>query len=648
MTQGKNDPKQPVSKGAKWTSGGTGLSGIDRDPRSVIDGSVRSGVSVVAGVETSRRWRLAQGLALLISIYVVFQGVEVVLRVSGHRPGLGTLGGTWAAPSKGCQTVSAVDPGSPAARAGIAVGDRICFEPAWVPLRQLVAGEHVSAKVRRGTSGRSVVLTAAPSSSKMDLGELRYASAELICALLGAFILLRSRAQPAAVLLGAGLVFFGRAYVTPEVLEGGAHTFLAAYAFDLFLNAATYPAFLAFAVVLFERAAGKRAIGGWAICGLLLAATTAAYAVGYLVSTLAGQNSFTERPVVYAHVGEEIAMALTAVYLFRTRRRTPAIERQRYTLMLLALACIFSSQTATNWLSLNPQSEASVAASPLQAIGDLLAGVVAPALFAYAILRHKVLDLGFALNRTLIYGVVSAVLLAAFGLIEWAVEHFVPIEGREKNAIVDAAIALGVFLTFHRVRDVVEHGVEGLFFRRWQEQEAALRKFVREARFITTSEALLNTAVTALSRFSDGADVALYLDADQGCLIRVAASGRAAPDRLDPNDPAIVTLRAERKPLEIEGSGSGLPAVLAAPMVDRHEVGGVVLLGPKPSGAGYRPDEIDLLAWAATQIGLDFLALDKEQLQLEKDRLLSEVLGWRRKAEDLEGILTKAVASQPA
>lgn len=76
-------------------------------------------------------------------------------------------------------------------------------------------------------------------------------------------------------------------------------------------------------------------------------------------------------------------------------------------------------------------------------------------------------------------------------------------------------------------------------------------------------------------------------------------------------------------------------------MIDRHEVCGVVLLGPKPSGAGYRPDELDLLAWASTQISLDLLALEKERLQ-------SEAVGWRRKAEDLEGILTKAVASQPA
>jgi hypothetical protein len=60
---------------------------------------------------------------------------------------------------------------------------------------------------------------------------------------------------------------------------------------------------------------------------------------------------------------------------------------------------------------------------------------------------------------------------------------------------VDAAIAVGVFLTFHRVRDVVE----GLFFRRWQKAEADLRKFVREAAFFGEAPALTRAFVQALS-----------------------------------------------------------------------------------------------------------------------------------------------------
>lgn len=109
---------------------------------------------------------------------------------------------------------------------------------------------------------------------------------------------------------------------------------------------------------------------------------------------------------------------------------------------------------------------------------------IGPVLFAYAIFRHRILDLGFAINRTVVYGAVTALLLTAFGLIEWAVDHLIRIQGREKSALIDAGIAVGVFLTFHRVRDFVEHGIESVLFRSWHENEARLRRFVHDASHI--------------------------------------------------------------------------------------------------------------------------------------------------------------------
>jgi hypothetical protein len=48
-------------------------------------------------------------------------------------------------------------------------------------------------------------------------------------------------------------------------------------------------------------------------------------------------------------------------------------------------------------------------------------------------------------------------------------------------------------------------------------------------------------------------------------------------------------------------------------MVNRNEVFGLAILGPKPSGQNYRPDEIELIGWATNQIGLDLHALEVER-----------------------------------
>ncbi|MGZ3304802.1 MAG: hypothetical protein ACXU8U_02985, partial [Asticcacaulis sp.] len=80
---------------------------------------------------------------------------------------------------------------------------------------------------------------------------------------------------------------------------------------------------------------------------------------------------------------------------------------------------------------------------------------------------------------------------------------------------------------------------------------------------------------------------------------------------LDADDPFMVTLRADRAATAPDAGG----IALALPMIHRTEVVGVVLMGRKPSGFAYRPDEKEVLAWAAHQVGLDLHALEVERLQ---------------------------------
>ena len=309
--------------------------------------------------------------------------------------------------------------------------------------------------------------------------------------------------------------------------------------------------------------------------------------------------------------------------------RSPA-EKQRIGLLAAAFALVVFNQ---GWFQLTgflPNQEVvDLIDSGWTLAMDALAGVVAPALFAYAILRHRVLDLGFALNRTLIYSGVSAIMLGAFGLIEWGFDHFVKIHGRGENALIDAAIALGVYLAFHRVTGVVEHVVETLFFHRWREKEAQLRRFVADAAFVTRPDALLSALVGAAGRFADVQGAAVYLAQAGGDYRRAEGAVVGLPDTLDANDPALVRARGEHKPVEPEAVGSRLAAGLVCPMVQRNEVTGLLVLGPRAEGQAFRPDEIELLGWATAQVGLDLHALEIEALQASVTRLEHQLEGAR-------------------
>jgi hypothetical protein len=60
-------------------------------------------------------------------------------------------------------------------------------------------------------------------------------------------------------------------------------------------------------------------------------------------------------------------------------------------------------------------------------------------------------------------------------------------------------------------------------------------------------------------------------------------------------------------------------------MLHRSVLLGLVVLGPKPGGTTYRPDEVEVLAYAARHVGLDLHALRVEQLESERAELTETV-----------------------
>ena len=178
--------------------------------------------------------------------------------------------------------------------------------------------------------------------------------------------------------------------------------------------------------------------------------------------------------------------------------------RARFGLLLIALLLTFCLTAVQTYSFLVLKLARMDPENPLYDVNVVLS-FVGPLLFAYAVLRHKVVDLGFVLNRTLVYGAVSVIMLSAFALTEWAVGHVLEPSGRGENEAVDAVIAVLVTLSFTRVHAFVERYVEALFFRGWHENEKRLKRFTAEAGFVTRSESLRAAWLKELARFTGGA-----------------------------------------------------------------------------------------------------------------------------------------------
>jgi hypothetical protein len=219
---------------------------------------------------------------------------------------------------------------------------------------------------------------------------------------------------------------------------------------------------------------------------------------------------------------------------------------------------------------------------------------------------------------------VTFTLLAAFGLLEWSVEHLIPEAWHEGGPYISAIIAVSLFLAFHRVRDWVERRIERLFFSSWHRAEAALKRYVKSARHFEKVPKICTSFTEAVTKYAQGADAALYLRQRDGTY-RLEAGKLTGAEAVQADDhPVFALMRSEREPIDLSQVDATLPGTLALPMLDQGVLLGFVLLAGKPDGAPYRPDEVENLGWAAQQVGLDLRALHARQLEEEIDKLSAQ------------------------
>jgi hypothetical protein len=582
------------------------------------------------------RWQQALLIALLVLL--IGNRLTALVDMAAYRSGLLgeiALNSGRAIPDPkapaGFGRMVEVDPNGPVAKAGIRNGDFVRTDlPYYYAVRPEV-GDRINFTLDRDgvRSEHQIVVEPLPTGHEQArINDLRLANvlAVSISLLAGCFIVWRGWGNAAAMLLGAGLVAigFGDTNQPPWATDLG-------LALPMFWLMVVFNAFavlvIPFAMRMFEQQAGSLPRWHWRLFNIwfvwcLVSLAVYAWDRFWLTNYISWAGGVGYMPSL-----KVISIAVAMAYLVAAWRKGSATERNRMTLIIAALSAYFFPTVLNLWNAMQTGTiVGGDSSASLIYFNAAMQGIVAPGLLAYAVLRHKLFDLGFAVNRTLVFGTISLILLVGFALIEWAVDHLVPKSWHEASAFYSAGIAVGLFLLFHRIRDGVEHVIERLFFRSWHQNEAALKRFVAAAAHVEKPEALVGSFVAELARFSGGAAAALYVRTAEG---RYA---NAAGDSIDADDPALAAMRAEQGAVVPAEVHSPLPAALALPMMHQAALAGFVLLGPKPTGEDYRPDEVEIMAWATQQVGLDLQAIrvrDLEQsvAKLEaRNRNLSEIL----------------------
>jgi hypothetical protein len=137
-----------------------------------------------------------------------------------------------------------------------------------------------------------------------------------------------------------------------------------------------------------------------------------------------------------------------------------------------------------------------------------------PIAVGFAVLKYRLYDIDLLINRTLVYGSLTATLVALyFGGIVLLQSVFVLLTG-EKSTVAVVASTLVIAALFNPLRRRIQSFVDRRFYRKKYDARKTLETFSLKLRDETDLEALNNDLVGVVRETMQPAHVSLWLRAD--------------------------------------------------------------------------------------------------------------------------------------
>ena len=229
--------------------------------------------------------------------------------------------------------------------------------------------------------------------------------------------------------------------------------------------------------------------------------------------------------------------------------------------------------------------------------------LIALALFilSYALLRHRLVAFALVIDRALVYGLITALVVGVVAAINSVVLREVLPPGASLAVQVLVPLLLGIAL--RQVKGYLDRVVERVFFRGKYLSEKALRAFARRVGHFDDASSLLGAALAEIQRHTHAPSVAIY-SAEESGYRRLMQEGQGAyPKTLKTDDAALVAARAEHRAIDLSDLTSALGEdACVFPMLVLGNLRGVIVCKNRP-GEHFGTDEKRLLTHVAREVG---------------------------------------------
>jgi hypothetical protein len=551
-------------------------------------------------------------------------------------------------------TVIAVEPGLPAARAGIVRGDRIVYENLALPGRlnailnsTMSPNSALTIDVRHGSSVRTVHLMPAALPRLYGAADLSFAFAGLC---LGAVSIALVLMRPSRMTWGFALV--APPLVLPEAVflwmqhapryEGLAYAIFIAILYGMqtagtMIFASRFPADNPVGIArLIDRLAVP---AGMAAAAVYISTDSTIW----LASAPPPHWLLAAQDYIAPTLPNVLALIAIAATYFRSDRSL----RSRLAPALLAMMLALVSGVAQQFGEVVTSNATILLAAyfVFAASAALLAGAV-----AYGVIRHRVIDVDFFIGRTLVYGALTIFAVSVFSLIEYLFGKLLERGGLATVLEILAAISIGLSLNVLHSR--LDHFIDAVLFRRRHLAEARVARTAHNVAYANSTaiveEMLVNEPADA---FGLASAVVFAAGGSDGSFVRGHATGwdDANAASLDSDDHLVVRLRAELQPSELSDlrwprsdvpPGTRQP-IYAIPIVVGRRLHAIVLYGGHATGEDLDPDERASLRQLAAGAALAYDHLTTKSLRDRIEALRRENAALRHSEEMLTAIVSE-------
>ncbi|HEX9439339.1 MAG TPA: GAF domain-containing sensor histidine kinase, partial [Roseiflexaceae bacterium] len=258
-----------------------------------------------------------------------------------------------------------------------------------------------------------------------------------------------------------------------------------------------------------------------------------------------------------------------------------------------------------------------------------------PLALAFAILRHQLFGIDVIVNRTLVYGALTALIVAVY---VFAVGVLSALSQTSGNLLISLLATGLIAMLFQPLRARLQRGVNRLLYGERDDPYAALSQLGQRLEATLAPEAVLPTIVETVATTLKLPYVALELGSNEQRVLRAEYPAHSA---------SFDGVYTERSRSAQDRLGTERAALLRLPLVYQHETLGELVVAPRSGEEQFSAADLRLLNDLARQAGIAAHAVRlTTDLQSSRERLVTAREEERRRIRrDLHDGLGPALAS---